>query len=79
MLQLAEVRLLEIIGEAAKGVSDDLRQRYPKVAWRQISGTRDRLTDGYFDVELDIVLAILTADLPFLIRRLEDILQAENI
>ena len=78
MLQLAEVRLLEIVGEAAKRLSDELRQRYPEVAWRQISRTRDRLSQGYFDVDLDIVWAILSTDLPALITQLEEIKRAEN-
>jgi uncharacterized protein with HEPN domain len=78
MLQLAEVRLVEIIGEATKGVSEELRRRYPEVAWRQISGTRDRLTHGYFDVDLDIVWTIITVDLPILIEQLEHILETEK-
>jgi uncharacterized protein with HEPN domain len=78
MLQLAVVRLLEIIGEAAKGVSDEVRRRYPEVAWKQIIGTRDRLTHGYFDVDLDIVWTILTVDLPILIEQLERIPEIEK-
>lgn len=74
LLTLAIVRLLEIIGEAAKGVDQSLRDANPAIPWRQIAGTRDRLIHGYFDVDLDVVWAIVTVDLPTLIPELERIL-----
>jgi len=55
MLALALVRLLEIVGEAGRAVSVDLRERHPEIPWAEIAGTRDRLIHGYFDVDLDIV------------------------
>ena len=70
-LSLAVVRLLEILGEAAKNVSEDLRKDYPDIPWRQIAGTRDRLIHGYFDVDLDIVWQIISTDLPLLAAQLE--------
>ena len=70
-LSLAVVRLLEILGEAAKNVSEDLRKGYPDIPWRQIAGTRDRLIHGYFDVDLDIVWQIISTDLPPLVAQLE--------
>nr|WP_253730232.1 HepT-like ribonuclease domain-containing protein [Thermus scotoductus] len=45
---LAVVRLLEIIGEAAKGLSPELQGRYPHVPWRSIAGLRNRLIHEYF-------------------------------
>ena len=74
MLSLALVRLLEIIGEAAKGISEELRQQYPEIPWKQIAGTRDRLIHGYFDVDLDIIWSIVADDLPILIAGLRRIL-----
>lgn len=73
-LMLALVRLLEVIGEAAKGVSSEYRQRHPSIAWKAIAGTRDRLIHGYFDVDLDIVWQIATTDLPPLIANLQRLL-----
>jgi len=70
-LSLALVRLLEILGEAARNVSEDLRNDYPDIPWRQIAGTRDRLIHGYFDVDLDIVWQIVSNDLPVLAAQLE--------
>lgn len=71
MLMLAVTRLLEIIGEAAKYVSEPTRALAPGVPWRQIAGTRDRIAHGYFDINLDIVWDILSLDLPKLERELE--------
>ena len=74
MLALAVTRLLEILGEAARGLSQEFKNRNPKIAWKQIMGTRDRLIHGYFDVDLDIIWAIITRDLPPLIKELEGLL-----
>ena len=70
-LTLALTRLVEIIGEAAKNVSDQERQRHPEVPWRAIAGTRDRLAHGYFDVDLDQLWRIVSEDLPALVPVLE--------
>jgi len=75
---LALVRLLEIIGEAARGVSVGFRERHPEIPWAEIAGTRDRLIHGYFDVDLDIVWGIVTRDLPPLIAQLEEIIKEEG-
>ena len=48
-MQLALVHLVQIIGEAASRVSDDLRQRHPEIPWRQVVGMRNRVVHGYFD------------------------------
>ncbi len=55
MLQLALVKLVEIVGEAAKAVSDDTRAQYPTVPWSIAARTRDRLTHHYFEVDLDVL------------------------
>jgi len=74
MLSLALIRLLEIIGEAARGVSDTTRASHPEIAWIQMAGMRDRLIHGYYDVNLDIVWQTTNQDLPPLIAQLERIL-----
>ena len=78
MRALAVVRLLEILGQAARAVSDATRARYPRIPWREIPGTRDRLIHGYEAVDLDIVWAIVTTDLPPLIAELEHALAANR-
>lgn len=77
-LALALVRLLEVLGEAARRVSDHCRQMYPKIPWRQIAGTRNRLIHGYFDVDLDIVWRIISTDLPPLVQQLETALSNQK-
>jgi uncharacterized protein with HEPN domain len=71
MLSLSLVRLLEVIGEAAYGISPSFRERHPDIAWKQMSGMRNRLIHGYYDVNLDIVWKTITEDLPVLIEQLE--------
>jgi uncharacterized protein with HEPN domain len=78
VLTLALIRLLEIIGEAAKSISEETRQRKPSIPWKQIAGTRDRLIHGYWHVDLNIVWSIVTNDLPMLVRELEDLLEDEE-
>jgi uncharacterized protein with HEPN domain len=71
MLSLALVRLLEIMGEASRGVSEGVRKANPEVDWSKMAGMRDRLVHGYFDINLDIVWETVTQDLPVLIGRVE--------
>ncbi|WP_243455128.1 HepT-like ribonuclease domain-containing protein [Meiothermus sp. CFH 77666] len=72
---LALVRLLEILGEAARMVSGDLKLNHSEVPWREIADTRNRLIHQYFDVDMEIVSAIVQADLPDLLQKIEGILK----
>lgn len=73
-LQLAVVRLLEIVGEAASGLSEGLKEGHPEIPWSQITATRNRLIHGYFDVDLGVVWKIATEDAPSLVDRLRAIM-----
>jgi len=73
-LNLALVRLVEIIGEAAKRVGPAKREAHPQIPWTQIIGTRDRLIHGYDRVNFDILWRIVSEELPVLIEQLQDIL-----
>ena len=66
-LNLSLVRLLEIVGEAAARVSEEMRQQCPTIPWPEIIGLRNRLIHGYDSVDFDILWDIVTNDLPQLI------------
>ncbi len=78
MLAMATIHLIEVIGEASRTVSAELRRKYAEVPWEAITGTRNRLAHGYIDVDLDIVWTIVTVDLPPLIVQLRRILKNEE-
>ncbi|MDB5207968.1 MAG: hypothetical protein JWR72_3043 [Flavisolibacter sp.] len=66
VLKRAVVRDLEVIGEASNSISDELKQRYPEVQWRQIIATRHRIIHEYFHVSYVAVWEIIKNDLPIL-------------
>lgn len=74
-LNLALVRLLEVIGEASRGLSEEFRTQHPELPWQKMVGMRNRLIHGYYDVDLDVVWETVTEDLPGLINKLENTLR----
>lgn len=68
------IRQLEIMGEAARNVSEDLRNEYPQIPWRQMIGLRNRMIHAYFNVNLQIVWEIVQGDIPDLKRETNRIL-----
>ncbi len=78
MLQDAVIRELEIIGEAAKNLSKEFRNKHSDIPWRQIAGMSDKLIHGYFGVDLDAVWDTATIDIPSLKERLQEILKKEE-
>ena len=73
-INYAVVRALEIIGEAAKRLPEDLRRRYPDIPWKGMSGMRDRIIHGYDDVDLQIVWDVVKRDIPQIKPKIEKIL-----
>jgi uncharacterized protein with HEPN domain len=74
MVQSAVIRQLEIVGEAVRNLSSDLKARETMVPWRDIAGTRDRLIHGYFSVKLDVVWNVVVQELPSLKQHVRRIL-----
>lgn len=72
----AFVRSLEIIGEAAKKVSEDFRVQHPAVEWRAMAGMRDRLIHGYFGVDYELVWDVVQNRIPQLRNEIASILEA---
>ena len=61
---LAAIRVLEVIGEAAKHVPPSVRENYPEVPWSGLARMRDKLIHGYFGVDAEVVWQSLHEDLP---------------
>jgi uncharacterized protein with HEPN domain len=74
VLELALIRLVEVVGEASANVSSAAQAKYSKVPWPQVIGMRNRLIHGYDSVDLDILWDTIEVDLPPLIEELENIL-----
>lgn len=55
LVQGAVIRQIQVIGEAAKRLSHDLRRRAPSIPWADITGMREKLVDDFMDVDLEIV------------------------
>ena len=77
-LKRAFVRSLEIIGEATKNVSADLRQKYGHIDWRAMAGMRDRLIHRYFGIDYDIVWDVVINKVPLLQQGVQQIIQNES-
>ena len=71
LLDLALVRLVEIVGEAASRVSEETQARHPRIPWREVTAMRHRLAHGYDAVDLDILWDTIREDLPPLIAQLQ--------
>ena len=73
--QDAVVRNLEIVGEATKNISDDLKKDYPQIPWKKLTGIRDRLIHHYFGINYDIVWVVAKEELPEIILQIENLLR----
>jgi uncharacterized protein with HEPN domain len=67
----ATLRNLELIGEAATHIPEEIRQAYLAIPWRQIIATRNRLIHGYLGIDDDILWSIIETDIPALLVELE--------
>ncbi|MDJ1179821.1 DUF86 domain-containing protein [Roseofilum sp. BLCC_M91] len=71
----AVTRALEIIGEATKSIPQSVRDQYPAVPWRSISGMRDKVVHEYFGVDTQVLWDTVQDDLPLLRPTINQMLQ----
>ena len=69
----ATVRNLEVIGEAARRIPDEVRERHGGIPWRDIVGMRNRLAHAYFAVDADVVWRVIDNEIPNLLAALRDL------
>lgn len=72
------IRQLEIIGEATKNLTSELREENPQIPWRKVAGIRDRLAHGYYQISLKIVWDAVQNNLPDLKTEVTKILENLN-
>jgi uncharacterized protein with HEPN domain len=74
MLLFALIRAIEIVGEAASKMSEEMRSTNPQIPWNSIVGMRNRLAHAYFDTNHDIIWNTATKAAPELLNKISHIL-----
>ena len=78
LLQNAVMRLIQIVGEAARKVSPEFKQAHPEIPWQGIIGMRNRLVHDYFRIESSRVWEVIEKDLPALIPLIEPLIPPDE-
>lgn len=78
MKKFATVKQLEIIGEAANHISEEIKVKHPEIKWREIVGLRNILIHEYFGVDEYVVWGIITQDIPTLKTHIERIINKNS-
>ena len=68
----AVIRAVEIIGEAAAKIPEEVRAQYPHIPWREVKGMRNKLAHHYFGINMEVVWQTVQEDLPLLITALKN-------
>ena len=75
-IQSHVLRYIQIIGEAAWRLSQNLKDRHPEIPWRNIAGMRHAIVHDYFEIDWDEVYNTAVRDVPALRRPIEAMLQS---
>lgn len=73
--QDAVIRNIEVMGEAAKRVSADLKRKHGGIAWKEMGGMRDKVIHHYFGINYDIVWTVAVVEIPGLVGTLRSVLE----
>lgn len=68
------IRELEILGEAAVAITQETKEKFPELPWKQVVGMRNRLIHAYFDIDYDIVWKTICEALPPLVKQLQRVI-----
>jgi uncharacterized protein with HEPN domain len=78
MAASAIMREFQVLGEAARVVSDEGKKNYTKISWKAISGMRNKLIHEYFNIDFDILWETIRDDIPSLTTQLEALVPPDD-
>ncbi len=76
--QDAVLRNIEVIGEAIKKLSGDLKASHPHLPWSNMARMRDKVIHHYFSINYDIVWTVVAQEIPSLLPQIEDIYRRQT-
>ena len=75
LIQDGVIRQIEIIGEATKRISDEIKKKHLGIPWKDMAGMRDKLIHDYLGVDMDALWDTVENDIPTLKSKLKDIIE----
>jgi uncharacterized protein with HEPN domain len=78
MMQNAIMRMLEVMGEAARLISEETKKAHADIPWHQMIGMRNRLVHEYFRIDLERVWDTTQRDIPALMKQIELLVPPES-